>query len=377
MPFKKTLAMSALMSALFASACAVGGEPAASYEVGVTERGFTPQAIHWRGEEQHLLRAVVWYPAEENSNEVEQTVGPPGMPLFKLGAAAPDATPASAPAKFPLVLLSHGMGGAAGQMAWLGRTLAAQGYIAVAVDHPGNNARSPHTMEGFSLWWERASDISAALDAMLADPVLGVRIDAGRIGAAGFSLGGYTMVVLAGGITEPARLRAYCATAADRATCSSPPEFPGLVEAIRKRLDEDAAFRHAFGEASRPRRDSRIRAVLAIAPSLGPAFAPESLKAVSLPVALVSGDADAVVPPKVNAEYFASVIPGAGLSLLKDVGHYSFLASCTGNGKARLPMLCIDPPGIERDDVHARTSALAVRFFNEELNKSGPKEASR
>jgi len=36
------------------------------------------------------------------------------------------------------------------------------------------------------------------------DSTFGTRIDGSRIGAAGFSLGGYTMIEIAGGITDPA-----------------------------------------------------------------------------------------------------------------------------------------------------------------------------
>jgi len=102
------------------------------------------------------------------------------------------------------VLLSHGTGGSAVQMAWLGMELARHGYIAVAVNHPGNNATEPYTAEGFALWWERATDLSEVLDGMLADATFGARIDARRVGAAGFSMGGYTVLELAGARNESA-----------------------------------------------------------------------------------------------------------------------------------------------------------------------------
>ena len=94
-------------------------------------------------------------------------------------------------------------------MAWFGCTLAANGYIAVAVNHPGNNGAEGYTVLGFSTWWERARDLSTVIDAMLADPAFGSRIDARRIGAAGFSLCGYTVIEIAGGITVPADFTAF------------------------------------------------------------------------------------------------------------------------------------------------------------------------
>ena len=77
-------------------------------------------------------------------------------------------------------------------MAWLGTALARAGYIAVAVDHPGNNSNSKATVEGLALWWERAADLSDVLDGMLADQSFGPHIDAAHVAAAGYSLGGYT-----------------------------------------------------------------------------------------------------------------------------------------------------------------------------------------
>jgi len=48
------------------------------------------------------------------------------------------------------------------------------------------------------LWWERARDLSAVIEDILADPTFTTPIDAERIGAAGFSQGGYTMIAIAG-----------------------------------------------------------------------------------------------------------------------------------------------------------------------------------
>jgi predicted dienelactone hydrolase len=78
------------------------------------------------------------------------------------------------------------------------------------------------------LWWERAGDPSAVIDTMLADRAFMKWIDAGRIGAAGFSLGGYTMIAIIGGITSLAHYREFCASAQADASCEAPPEFGDL-----------------------------------------------------------------------------------------------------------------------------------------------------
>jgi hypothetical protein len=65
-------------------------------------------------------------------------------------------------------------------LAWLGTALAAHGFVAVAVNHPGNNALEDLTVEGFSLWWLRAVDLSAVIDAVLDDKTFGSQIDPAR-----------------------------------------------------------------------------------------------------------------------------------------------------------------------------------------------------
>src|SRR5208282_2237804 len=148
----------------FPQAAKMEGNFPSEFKVGGTLRAFTPpdREYNWRGAKTHALLATVWYPAAPSA--VERPVEIPGLSqLFVLGSAAQDAKLASAPAKFPMIALSHGTGGSALQMAWLGTVLAAQGFIAVAVNHPGNNATEAYTAQGFSTWWERARDLSVVI----------------------------------------------------------------------------------------------------------------------------------------------------------------------------------------------------------------------
>ena len=132
--------------------------------MGFSHRQFAGQGqaktYNWRGSETHTLDGIVWYPSENGAGEKDQLIGPPDAPLFFAGRAAKDSVLAPAFNKFPLVALSHGTGGSAMQMAWLGTYLASRGYIVVAVNHPGNNAVTGYTTEGFVEGWERAKDIS-------------------------------------------------------------------------------------------------------------------------------------------------------------------------------------------------------------------------
>ena len=149
------------------------------FKVGIATRAFTPpEPYDWRGAQTHALLTTIWYPAAAASAEQPQWIGPPDVPLFSAGTAAPGATLAASPAKFPLILLSHGTGGTSLIMGWLGSALAAHGYIVAAPNHPGNNGTEAYTGLGFIVWWERARDLSVVLDKMLADGQFGSRIDA-------------------------------------------------------------------------------------------------------------------------------------------------------------------------------------------------------
>src|SRR5580698_7984389 len=70
------------------------------------------------GVKSSTIRGVVWYPVARSVPEKPQTLGAPGHPLFLAGSVALDAPLARSPKQFPLILLSHGTGGAAKQLAW-------------------------------------------------------------------------------------------------------------------------------------------------------------------------------------------------------------------------------------------------------------------
>jgi len=335
------------------------------HPVGFSLREFpAPENYNWRGSDSHTLDGIIWYPSENGADEKDQFIGPPDAPLFYAGRAAKDAVLAPAFNKFPLIALSHGTGGSAMQMAWLGTYLASRGYIVVAVNHPGNNAVTGYTTEGFVEGWERAKDITTVIDDLLKDQRFGSKIDPDRIGAAGFSYGGYTMMELAGAKTDSTRLLAWCDK--EKSACN-PPEMPDLMEkfaTLKDKPDVKQALQHS-GDSYR---DLRVRAVFAIAPAVAQAFTPESLRAIAIPVEIVAGAADPIAPPADNAQFFASNIKTAKLTILPGgVSHYTFLDVGTDAGKKQLPQFFVDNPGVDRESVHQQVSQMAADFFDQQL----------
>lgn len=279
---------------------------AVTFKVGMVTRRFVPAgSYNWRGAKTHALITNIWYPAQSSAATSIHWIGPPDTPWFRLGEWDEDAEPAAG--RFPLVLLSHGTGGSSSIVAWLAQSLASRGYIVAAVNHPGNNTLEEYTAEGFLLWWERARDLTTVIDHVVKDSEFARHIDSRRIGAAGFSLGGYTMIEIAGARTEPARFRDFCRSQT-AAICKDPEEFPGLFARWTDLEKSSPDFRRASDQASASYRDPRIRAVFAIAPALGAAFTPTSLRRISIPVAVVAGADDLVVDVASNAKLIATNI---------------------------------------------------------------------
>src|SRR5699024_10281466 len=256
--------------------------------------------MNWQGTASRPLETVLWYPAEKTANEDTVFVGPPNQPLFIAGMAARETEISSALPKYPLVLLSHGTGGSALQMMWLGSYLAARGYIVAAVNHHGNTAAEKElSPAGFVLWCERSEDISTVLAKLLTASFLGSHINKGQIGAAGFSLGGYTVISLAGGLTNRKAFNAFCNSGVHPA-CQPPPEYPALLKDF-KQIKDNSSVQASLRHSNDSYRDKRIEAVFALAPALGGAFTDAGLTPIDIPAYIIAGRSDTIAPISTNA----------------------------------------------------------------------------
>jgi predicted dienelactone hydrolase len=282
------------------------------------------------------VRITVWYPAAEGAVEKSLDLGPPGKPLFYVGQAAPDAAFMDSRRR-PVILFSHGYGGTARIMAWFTTVLAQQGYIVIAVDHPGNNGLDRMTVAGGTMFWDRPGDLQAALDRVAADPTIGPQLDLKRLGVAGFSAGGFTALAAAGGRVDVEHYKTFCAEHPDDGVCKPQKEFPVTPEQAYAALatpELAAEFAHAGDDHS----IRGVRAVFAMAPALVQAFDPASLRAITMPVAIILGEADPVAPPHTNGGVAARAIPRAQLKALPAVGHYDFLATCSDQARQTVPL---------------------------------------
>ncbi len=117
--------------------------------------------------------------------------------------------------KAPIIIFSHGFTGCAEQSTFLTSALAAHGYWVFAPDHKDASCRlldigrskamvdfnTPEAWQA-STYVDRRNDIRAILAAIKKDPRFKDKIDFTQLGLAGHSLGGYTVLGLAGGWPE-------------------------------------------------------------------------------------------------------------------------------------------------------------------------------
>ena len=330
-----------------------------------------PNRTDWDGAGPRPIAWRAWYPAADGTLPPEPHRSEAGAPeagaLFLSPPVVEEASLSETGHRWPVVLLSHGTGGRAQSLAWLGTRLARKGYVCLAVSHHGNTAEEAYRAEGFLCWWERPSDLTVALTAFATDPRFAGRLDLDRVYAAGFSLGAYTVLSLAGAITELPLFLAW----GDRQPggLKGPPEFPDLPDRVEGLLRSSPTFRASLERQSLTYADPRIRAVTAIAPPPPVrGFRPKTVAAIRLPVAILVGQADPEAPHEACALWLKQQNPEFAVELLGEtVGHYVFLNEATDLGRREAPQICLDAPGVDRRAIHDRAAAFADAHFRSTL----------
>jgi len=140
---------------------------------------------------------------------------------------------------FPLIVYSHGSGGIRFENLALFVHLASHGYVVVSADHPGDTLLDPGD-DMTAVLGNRPRDVSFLIDTFVdfnveAGNFFAGAIDPTRIGASGWSYGGYTVLALAAGsfslgtFTDP-RVRAIMPL--DGSAQVFDPDVPALYPTI-------------------------------------------------------------------------------------------------------------------------------------------------
>jgi predicted dienelactone hydrolase len=298
------------------------------------------------------VAASVWYPVGTPTYRglIGDSAVFEGTPAY-VGAAV-------AEGRYPLVLLSHGSGGNMDNLAWLSSRLALRGAMVLAVNHPGSTSGDSSPRRSVRLT-ERAADLRAALDHLLADLAFARHADTSRIAALGFSLGGATALNLVGARTDRALYRDYCARFGDE---------PADCTFLAKGGVDLANLPQAFeGEM----RDPRIGVAIAVDPALTYAFTDASIAAMQLPVLLINlGGEERWMAADVSARgsNLAGRLPRAEYATAAPANHFNFLALCKPAGREILTEerddpICDDPAGTDRAAIHERVVERIAEFL--------------
>ena len=202
--------------------------------------------------------------------------------------------------KWPLLIFSHGFGGCAKQSEFLTKYLADQGYIVIAPDHTdancdrfskgglrgqmqqmraGKDMRPEKPFRTPDAWSDktesdRRDDVLFALSSMLDDRQYKNYVDMDRIGLIGHSLGGYTMLGLAGA-------------------------WPSW-------------------------KDKRFKAVLALSPFADPFIVKKGLGRIDIPVMYQGGTKDEAITPSLKRRGYSQTHAPKYFIELDGAGHFAW-----------------------------------------------------
>jgi predicted dienelactone hydrolase len=258
---------------------------------------------------------------------------------------------ASAGDRLPLVVISHGGGGSYDGHEDTAEALARAGFVVAAVSHAGDTYDDESRVLEL---WRRPDQLRRLISFMLTAWRDHDRLDPRRVGAFGFSNGGFTVLVAAGGVPDLTRTEAYCADHPSHDLCTA-------LAAAR------VSPRLAAGR-DRWIRDDRIRAAVVAAPAFGFAFDKEGLRTVTSPVQLWGGALDGHQPPPGYEDAVAAALPTPPeFHRVPGAGHYDFLPPCRPALAKIAPNICASSAGFDRAAFHQAMNDAVVAFFSRTL----------
>lgn len=295
--------------------------PVASQEAALVRDGASFSRLTVTDGDQPAIEAGVWWPAEASST-----------PL-------------------PMIVISHGNGGDFRSHHDTAKALAQAGFVVASLTHTGDNWRDQSWATDVV---GRTRQMSVLIDHMLEQWEGRDSINAHRIGAFGFSAGGFTVLAAGGGTPDLTRLTTHCLANPGFYDCRLIGQHPETTQPAEGRLQ----FAH----------DTRIKALVVAAPALGFTFTREGLAKVTQPVQLWQAGADQILPAPFYAEPVRDGLPTSPeYHRIDGAGHFDFLPACSPELAAAAPMICTPTPGVDRAAFHEALNREIVRFFRTHL----------
>lgn len=284
----------------------------------------------------------VWYPTDAPTRAM-----PLGINDQVVAAGAP-----LVGTRLPLIVMSHGNGGFFGGHADTAQALAEAGFVVAALTHTGDNYMDQSRATDMA---NRPRQLSVLIDYMLSASPMKAAIDPERVGAFGFSSGGFTVLAAAGGKPDLTRIVPHCRAHPDFFDCKLGAAHPVPASAI------SAAWT----------RDPRIKAVVSAAPALGYAFS--DLSQVTMPVQLWRAANDEILPDPEYATAVRAALPRPPeYHVVEGAGHFDFLNACNAQGKATTGAICASALDFDRATFHHAFNAAVATFFTANLALTHP-----
>ncbi|MBK5416431.1 alpha/beta hydrolase family protein [Pseudomonas sp. TH31] len=301
------------------------------------------------------LEMVVWYPG--TTTATAQLIG--DNPVLVGALAVRNAPPAAG--EHPLVVLSHGLGGNWINQTWLASALARKGYIVAAVNHPGTTSRDRSPQAAAQLW-QRPADLSRTIDAVMAQPEQFGVVAKHRIAAVGHSLGGWTVMEIAGARFDPDRFALDCTAHPKLTSCTVYQQMnPASTPASKARLAADLS-------------DKRVTAVVSLDLGLSRGMTDESLAALPVPTLVISaGSPSEELPAQLESADLAKRLPQVSTRYVEinDASHFSFMSVCKPGAVALLEeavpgdgIICGDGEDARpREAIQQQVTSLIAEFL--------------
>jgi predicted dienelactone hydrolase len=261
----------------------------------------------------------VLYPSQDVSGSV--SFGPYSLDAVTNGQLAEG--------RFPLVIISHGNGGTALVYRNIAQHLASHGYVVAMPEHYGNNRMDNSLSESIDNLIFRPYHLHLVIETLLGDSNFSNDLLADKIAVIGHSFGGYTALALAGG-------------------------NPSTREGVPIEVQHD----------------TRVKAIVLMAPAAGWFFGEGALDSVQIPVSLWMGELDHITPRQWSSEIVLNGIPDKSKienHVVPLGGHFSFLTPFPESMKSPNFPPSTDPAGFDREEFHKRFPSQIEEFLQRVL----------
>jgi predicted dienelactone hydrolase len=300
------------------------------------------------------MHIMVWYPTSEHAQHTQ--IGPFEMEVARDANVEPGIR--------SLIVISHGDGGSHLNHRDTAAYLAKRGYIVAAVLHPHNNYGDNSEEGTYTNLVSRPRQISQAIDTLLNQHVFKETLDTNRIAVIGHSTGAYTALALAGGRPNTANIRVHCDTHHDDPIfCRN---FSTLSKIKRYFSPQDGWAENVIDNTD----DPRIKAAVLMAP-VGVLFNDEqSLSNVKVPLRIYRAEKDDVLRSPYHAEFLKEQLSlQSEYIVVKNAGHYAFIAPIPDSMKHEVGEVAIDPNGFDRVHFHTTMNKEIAEFLSRSLSQ--------